>query len=260
MSIQTVLGQKISQTQMFLENGVRIPVTNINVEGNVVVGIRTQDKDNYSAVALGFGKKKNPSKATLGNVKTSKLSYAPSVIRESKINATGDMPVLGDIVKATAILEVGDIVDVIGTSKGKGYAGVVKRHHFKGGPRTHGQSDRERAPGSIGQTTTPGRVYKGKRMAGHMGHERVTVENLLVMSVDDNHVLVKGLIPGSVKSFVTLKKVGKKSKFVPLYKEPAKEEKPSEETTQTQQTASKPIEEPKNQAIEEPKKGEENAK
>lgn len=118
-------------------------------------------------------------------------------------------------------LKAGDLVDVIGISKGKGFAGVVKRHHFKGGPRTHGQSDRERAPGSIGQTTTPGRVYKGKRMAGHMGHSRTTIKNLQVVDVEENKntLLIKGLVPGPVKSRVFIKKVGEDKKFVPLWKE-----------------------------------------
>lgn len=109
--------------------------------------------------------------------------------------------------KAAEDLEPGDIVDVIGVSKGKGFAGVVKRHHFKGGPRTHGQSDRERAPGSIGQTTTPGRVYKGKRMAGRMGQNRVTIKNLRVVSVDGELLTVKGLVPGAAKSKVAIRKV-----------------------------------------------------
>lgn len=103
----------------------------------------------------------------------------------------------------------GDHVQVTGTSKGKGFAGVVKRHHFKGGPRTHGQSDRERAPGSIGQTTTPGRVYKGKRMAGRMGGNRVTIKGLEVSSIDPNNntILVKGLVPGALRGLLLLSKV-----------------------------------------------------
>jgi large subunit ribosomal protein L3 len=102
---------------------------------------------------------------------------------------------------------IGDKVDISGTSKGKGFQGVVKRHHFAGGPRTHGQSDRERAPGSIGQTTTPGRVYKGKRMAGRMGSKRVTIKNLEVIKVDKNGLIVKGLVPGAIDSLLEIKTV-----------------------------------------------------
>lgn len=158
--INTLLGKKINQSQKFLSDGTRIPVTEVGVSGKA-----------------------------------------------------------RDLLKASEVLKPGDIVDVIGVSKGKGFAGVVKRHHFKGGPRTHGQSDRERAPGSIGQTTTPGRVYKGKRMAGRMGHERVTIKNLRVVDVSDNFLLIKGLVPGPKNSLVMVKKVGEDKKFVPLYKE-----------------------------------------
>lgn len=117
------------------------------------------------------------------------------------------------------VLKPGDVVDVRGVSKGKGFAGVVKRHHFKGGPRTHGQSDRERAPGSIGQTTTPGRVYRGKRMAGRMGQEKVTVKNLRIVDIRDDLIFLKGLVPGARNSVVSIKKKGEDKKFIPLYQE-----------------------------------------
>lgn len=115
----------------------------------------------------------------------------------------------GKDVKIGDVFKPGDHIQVTGTSKGKGFAGVVKRHHFKGGPRTHGQSDRERAPGSIGQTTTPGRVYKGKRMAGRMGGNRVTVKGLQVVSVDPNKntIWVKGLVPGPSRGLISIKNV-----------------------------------------------------
>lgn len=116
-------------------------------------------------------------------------------------------------------LKPGDVVQVRGTSKGKGFAGVVKRHHFKGGPRTHGQSDRERAPGSIGQTTTPGRVYRGKRMAGRMGSDRVTIKNLLVLDIARDIVTIKGLVPGARNNRLVITKTGEAKKFIPLYKQ-----------------------------------------
>lgn len=199
--INTLLGEKIEQTQRFLTDGTRIPVTRIHVPDNAVTYIKTKDKDGYWAVQLLLGKNK----------------------REVRIQDT--LLKIGDKIAAKQVFKAGDIIDVIGVSKGKGFAGVVKRHHFKGGPRTHGQSDRERAPGSIGQTTTPGRVYKGKRMAGRMGHERVTLKNLRIVEVLDDLLLIKGLVPGSRHTLLMVKKVGEDKKFVPLYKEEEKEDK-----------------------------------
>ncbi|MBI4089508.1 MAG: 50S ribosomal protein L3, partial [Candidatus Levybacteria bacterium] len=206
-----LLGKKIEQSQKFLQNGIRIPVTRLSVNGNVVVAIKTKDKDQYSAVQLGFQKREKKR-----SPKSTKSQY--QFLREVRFadDAT-DLPTIGDEIKASLIFKPGDIVNVTGISKGKGYAGGVKRYHFKGGPRTHGQSDRERAPGSIGSTTTPGRVYRGKRMAGHMGHEKVTVKNLRVVSVDNSFILVKGLVPGGKNNLLMLKKVGEDKKFIPLY-------------------------------------------
>lgn len=194
--MNSILAKKIEQGQKFLENGIRIPVTKLGVDGNVVIAIKTPDRDSYSAVQLGFEKR---------------------VKREVRMADAGILPAVGDVIKASAIFKPGDIINVTGISKGKGYAGGVKRHNFKGGPRTHGQSDRERAPGAIGSNTTPGRVYKGKRMAGRMGHEQVTVKNLQVAFVDDNYIFVKGLVPGGRNNLLMLKKVGEDKKFVPLY-------------------------------------------
>lgn len=213
--------------QKFLDDGTRVPVTEINVTGNFVVGVKDKNKSGYSALQLGFGIKKHPSKALLGYVKGANLKNAPRFFKEVKFNEdeVNQMPKLGEALKAEDILKPGDVVDVSGISKGKGFAGVVKRHHFKGGPRTHGQSDRERAPGSIGQTTTPGRVYKGKRMAGRMGQENVTIKNLRILDVTDNTILVKGLVPGSLNSLMTITKKGEDKRFIPLYK---REEKTNE--------------------------------
>ncbi len=216
--MNSILAKKIEQGQKFLENGMRIPVTKLDVDGNVVAAIKTQDRDLHSAVQLGF-EKREKSKA-----KSAKSIYR--FLKEVRLpNNETVLPAVGDAIKATSILKPGDVVDISGTSKGKGYAGVVKRHHFKGGPKTHGQSDRQRAPGSIGQTTTPGRVYKGKRMAGHMGHEKVTIKNLQVLFVDDKNVLVKGLVPGGRNTLLMLKKVRESKKFVPLF---SASEKPSD--------------------------------
>lgn len=222
--INQIFGIKQKQTQKFLEDGTRIPVTEINVSGNVVAMVKNKDKNGYNSLQIGLGTKKHPSKALQGHIKGANLKVAPHFLREVRVNEISDSPKLGETINAQDVLKPGDIVDVSGVSKGKGYAGVVKRHHFKGGPRTHGQSDRERAPGSIGQTTTPGRVYKGKRMAGRMGHENVTIKNQIVADVLDNLVLIKGLVPGPKNSLVSIKKVGEDKKFVPLYKEALIEE------------------------------------
>lgn len=215
--MNTIFGKKVTQSEKFLEDGKRIPVTSIMVWENVVKGIKTKDKHQYTAIQIGIGIDKK-----------AKIKNSPIFLREIKIDEEAGLPEIGSLVKPTEIFRPGDIVDVTGISKGKGYAGVVKRHHFKGGPKTHGQSDRQRAPGSIGSATTPGRVYRGKRMAGRMGHERVTVKNLQIVEVNDDYILVKGLVPGGRNNLLTLKKVGENKKFVPLYKEVSKEEKVSE--------------------------------
>ena len=243
--MQAMLGRKIEQSQKFLEDGVRVPVTKVQVSGNVIVSTKTEDKNGYNAVQVGFGIKKNPNKPLQGITKKANLKTAPYLLREVGF-ADGDnspLPTIGETVKALEVFKPGDIVDVIGISKGKGFAGVVKRHHFKGGPRTHGQSDRERAPGSIGQTTTPGRVYKGKRMAGRMGRERVTVKNLQVVDVSEDYLLIKGLVPGGRNSLLTITKTGEMKKFVPLYKETetqeTKEAEGAEETKGTKEAKKK---------------------
>lgn len=215
--MDTILGQKKTQTQRFLEDGTRIPVTLVYVAHNPVTAIKTDEKHGYSAVQLGFGTKKV--KKTKVQDKEGKQS--PRFLREVRImdaSLLDTLPKVGEAVEAATVLHPGDIIDVTGLSKGKGFAGGVKRYHFKGGPRTHGQSDRERAPGSIGQTTTPGRVYKGKRMAGKMGYERVTVKNLLVVDVEGESLMVKGLVPGVPGGLLVIRKVGQKKTFVPLLK------------------------------------------
>ena len=226
--MNSMLAKKVEQGQKFFENGIRIPVTKLNVNGNIVIAIKTQAKDKYSAVQLGFDKRVKARKP-----KSNKSIF--NFLREVRMADADAMPAVGDLIKASEIFKPGDVVNVTGISKGKGYAGGVKRYGFHGGPRTHGQSDRERAPGSIGSSTTPGRVYKGKRMAGRMGHEQVTVKNIRIVSVDDSFILVKGLVPGGRNTLLMIKKVGVDKKFVPLYSEKTeqiktepKEEKPEE--------------------------------
>lgn len=211
--MNSILAKKIEQGQKFLENGIRIPVTKLGVAGNVVIGLKTFARDKYSAVQLGFDKrlKERPAKS---------LKSIYNFIREVRMADAEPLPTVGDAIKASDVFRPGDVINVTGVSKGKGYAGGVKRYHFKGGPRTHGQSDRERAPGSIGTTTTPGRVFKGKRMAGRMGQDKVTVKNIKIVAVDDDYILVKGLVPGGRNTLLMLKKVkDADKKFVPLYAE-----------------------------------------
>jgi len=219
--MNTLFGRKAQQTQRFLENGTRIPVTLVVADGNVIVGIKNLDRDKYTAVKVGFGKTKKTTKALFGEAKVAKLDYIPERISEVRMEDTSGVE-LGGVLKVEDVFKAGDIVDVTGTSKGKGFASGIKRYNFKGGPKTHGQSDRHRAPGSIGSGTTPGRVYKGKRMAGNMGHETVTVKNLMVIDVnsDDKTLLISGLVPGILNGIIKVTKVGETTgkKFVPLFK------------------------------------------
>lgn len=206
--IQGLLAIKGKQTQAFTEGGDRIPVT-VVVAGPCWV-TRITEQHGYKSLQLAFGTAKNAKKAQAGITKKAGLTHKPRFLREirqSHLSDVSDLAV-GREIKAEEVFKVGDKISVTGMSKGKGFAGVVKRHGFKGGPRTHGQSDRERAPGSIGQTTTPGRVYRGKRMAGRMGNDRVTVRGLEIVAVDGTtHTLqIKGLVPGAKQGLLIIQK------------------------------------------------------
>ena len=194
MSVEGLLGRKIGMTQIFEDDGTSVPVTVIDTTSCTIVQVKTKEKDGYEALQLGFGERKRVTKALQGHMK----DYGKfQVLREF---GTDDIAAAEAGVKVGCdIFEVGDLVDVSGASKGKGFAGVVKRHGFRGGPKTHGQSDRHRAAGSIGAGTSPGRVIKGMRMAGHMGTGEATVRNLKVVRVDaDKGVLfVRGAVPGN---------------------------------------------------------------
>lgn len=216
--VSTISGIKIDQTQAFLEDGKRIPLSRIHVGKSQVSQIKTQDKDGYKAVQLAFSNKNKLSKPTQGHLKKAGIKNTPRFFHEVRVENTEDFKA-GQEINIAEVLKPGDKVNVIGRSKGKGYAGVVKRHGFAGGPRTHGQSDRERAPGSIGASTTPGRVYKGKKMAGRMGNQQVTIKNLVVIDIDGETLFLKGLIPGPRGTVVTVKKVGESKNFTPLFKE-----------------------------------------
>lgn len=240
--LNTLIGIKKDQTQSFLQNGRRIPVTEIVVSENVVVQVKNAEKDAYSAVQLGFGIKKKPTRALLGHAKKAGQKSAPLKIKEVRLNKNSEEEIkAGDLLTVEGVFKPGDLVQVTGTSKGKGFAGVVRRYNFRGGPKTHGQSDRHRAPGSIGQTTTPGRVYKGKRMAGRMGSDTVTITNLTVVDVDQagKKLYVSGLVPGHKNSLLTIVRTGEDKKFVPLL---GFEEK---NAATTEATAETPVEEAK---------------
>lgn len=206
--MNALLGFKKEQTQTFTADGKRIPVTVIQAGPCWVTQV--EDMPTYKSIQLGFGNTRHVSKAEEGHTKKAGLTTKLRFLRSFRIGAVSD---LGDVkpgteIKVGDVFAVGDAVRVTGTSKGKGFAGVVKRHGFAGGPRTHGQSDRERAPGSIGSGTTPGRVYKGKRMAGHMGTDRVTTGGLRVVAINPqtNTITVKGLVPGGRRGLLIIQK------------------------------------------------------
>lgn len=195
--MNTFYGFKQKQTQDFDAKGMRVPLTWIKVEPVSVVGLKTAEKNQYNAVQIALGYKKHSNKPTQGLLKNLPEKISPRFIKEITL-AENETKNVGEKINPSDIFNPGDKVNVSGISLGKGFAGVMKRHGFHGGPKTHGQSNRARHAGSIGQTTTPGRVYKGKRMAGHMGVEKVTVRNLEVFAVkpEENLLLIKGLVPG----------------------------------------------------------------
>jgi len=232
MQIDSLIGKKTYQKQGFLQDGRRVPLTGVVVAGNFVTQIKTSDKEGYNALQLGIGIKKKSNKSLINHGKKAGLTNTPRFFREVKVEDSKDI-VLGSEINVSEVFQPGDMVDVTGVSKGKGWAGGVKRWGFHGGPRTHGQSDRERAPGSIGQTTTPGRVYKGKKMAGRMGRDTVTIKNLEIIEItNDGVLLIKGLVPGSLNSVVVVRKIGENKKFTPLYKEEVVQEEVSEAKTE----------------------------
>ena len=201
-----LLGRKLGMTQIFEAGGVVRPVTAIQAGPCTVTQVKTPDRDGYSAIQIGFGAAKKLNKPEAGHLRELPMLRH---LREVRLDTVGSYE-QGQQIDAS-LFEAGELVDVVGTSKGKGFAGGVKRHHFRGGPKTHGQSDRHRAPGSVGATTTPGRVYKGTRMAGHMGDVRVTVQNLKVVEVDTdrNLLLVEGAVPGADNGLVFVRKAVK---------------------------------------------------
>ena len=201
--IEGIIGRKLGMTQIFRDNGKAEALTAIEAGPCTVIQVKMRGKEGYNAVQLGFGEVKRLNSPQRGHLKgLGQFRY----LREFRVGDTQAIEV-GDRVDVS-LFRAGDLVDITGVSKGKGFAGVVKRHHFAGGPKTHGQSDRHRHPGSIGATTSPGRVFKGMRMAGHMGNKRTTVRHLEVFEADPdrNLLLVRGALPGGRNGLLLIKK------------------------------------------------------
>ncbi len=207
--LKGLIGKKVGMTQIFDDTGAAVPVTLVEAGPCYVTQVRSADKDGYTAIQMGFeeAKPKRLSGGRLGHLKRNNLPPL-RFLREFRTKSVEMQE--GD--KLTVeVFSIGDFVDVVGTSKGKGFAGAVKRYHFAGGPKTHGQSDRQRAPGSRGSGTTPGRVYKGAKGPGHMGNERVTTQNLKVVLVDQDRNLIglRGSVPGSRGGILMIKEARK---------------------------------------------------
>lgn len=234
--MDTILGTKSHMMQTFTQGGTRVPVTVVKTGPSVVIQVKKTEKDGYGALQIGFGAKKvkGITKPLLGHLKKAieaqsaereaQRGMAPRFLRE--VRTAEEEYKAGDVIVPSQVLKPGDLVQVTGVSKGKGFVGVVGRWGFAGGPKTHGQSDRLRAPGSIGRGTTPGRVVKGQKMAGRMGQEKATVKNLRVMKLDEEkgELWLSGLVPGARGSLLVIRKLGEAKKFDPLFvKETAEE-------------------------------------
>ena len=201
-----IIGKKLGMTSIFLENGISIPCTIIEAGPCKITQIKTSDKDGYSALQVGYGIKKNPTKSDQGHFSKAKLKDSLKVLKEFKTDENSQN-LLGSEISVNSFNE-GEYVTVTGKSKGKGFAGHMKRHNFGGGRASHGKNSVMRKAGSVGAGTWPGRVWPGTRMAGRMGGDKVTVENLKVVKVDNdkNLLFVKGAVPGPSKSIVYIEK------------------------------------------------------
>ncbi len=202
-----LIGRKVGMTQVFQDDGTMVAVSVLAIEPNTVTRLRTTDRDGYTAVQLGADSGRKVTKPVAGQLKElPKDAASPGTLREFRVDSVDDYSV-GQTLAVGDLFNAGDIVDVTGVSKGKGFAGHIKRHHFHRGPKSHG-SDHHREPGSIGPGTTPGRVYRGLRMAGHMGDETATIKKLRVVRTDPerNLLLVKGTLPGARGSLILVRK------------------------------------------------------
>ena len=239
MSIRGLLGRKIGMAQVFDRKGVVHPVTVVEAGPCTVIQVKSPEKDGYSAVQLGFGVAKRVNQPLKGHLKgLGDFRH----LREFAVDDASQWKV-GQKVGAE-LFGPGDFVDVTGISKGKGFAGGVKRYGFRGGPKTHGQSDRQRAPGSIGPGSSPGRVFKGLRMAGHMGNARVTVRNLLVLESDPARavLLIEGAVPGAKNGLLRIRRSKKAPESIPGIGLAAAEEKapPADQETPVEEEEAAP--------------------
>jgi large subunit ribosomal protein L3 len=203
-----LIGRKVGMTQVFQDDGTMVAVSVLAIEPNTVTRLRTTDRDGYTAVQLGTDGQGRVTRPVAGLLKgLPKEAGQPATMREFRVDSVDDFEV-GQRLSIADLFNAGDVVDVTGVSKGKGFAGHIKRHNFHRGPKSHG-SDHHREPGSIGPGTTPGRVYKGLRMAGHMGDEQATIKKVHVVRTDPdrNLLLVKGSLPGARGSLILVRKV-----------------------------------------------------
>lgn len=269
--LNTILGSKQKMSQTFVQ-GTRVPVTVVKAGPCVVTQVKSDEKDGYWAIQLGFGEKKEKriTKPIKGHLKAAykNKKKAARFLREVKLNEKPDLKV-GDEVKVSDVFKRGDVVSVTGVSKGKGFAGVVKRWDFKGSPRSHGQSATTRKPGSIGQGTDPGRVWKGKKMAGRMGGQTATIKNLIVVEVDDedNEIKLSGPIPGGPGNLLIIKKIASGALDELVEEAPQQRvvegERPEEEEGeegQAKEFTPEKAEETKEESKSEPKEGTEDTK
>ncbi len=201
-----LIGKKLGMTRIFGDDGSVVPVSVIEAAPNTITRLRSAEQDGYSALQLGAGSARRQTKPVAGQFKHLEREHQrPASVREVRLDSTEGYEVGQQV--DVSLFETGDLVDVTGVSKGKGFAGVIERHNFRRGPKTHG-SDHHRAPGSVGAGTTPGRVFKNTRMAGHLGHEQVTVKKLTVVRVDAerNLILVRGAVPGARNGLLIVRK------------------------------------------------------
>ena len=223
--ITKLLAQKLRMEQKFDQEGNFIPLTVLKAPRGVVFQIKNNETDGYSAIQVGVGEKKEAGKSLEGRIKKAGIEKSPAFFYECSIDEkeVSDYK-LGQEITPTLVLQLGDRVNARGSSKGRGFSGAIKRWGFQSQPKTHGQSDRERAPGSIG-AQTPGRVFKGKKMPGHFGNTKITVKNLPVYKIDDDNqeIWVKGSVPGAIKSWVLLTKTSLKNKKVTPLENPSGE-------------------------------------
>ncbi len=241
-----MVGIKKEMTATYDSRGRRVGATVVSMTPNFVTQV------NANSIQLGIGTSKSVKKPQIGHGKKAGLETPIRYFREVE-KGEGDLQP-GTAIALDQVFSIGDSIKVQGTSKGKGFQGGVRRHGFHGGPKTHGQSDRLRAPGAIGSGTTPGRVYKGKKMAGHMGMDRVSIKNLEIVGIDkaNSLLVIKGGIPGPVGSLVMITKLGRTKGYTPPPEEKPSEEEEAEQAKEAEVTEEKPIEEA-------PKEGEQNA-